>query len=66
MDGNPRLRNMSVGRAREVFRAQFRDDPSLREVYKRWVDDNQEQLRTMGEAYRAIGKAARVPSRQIH
>lgn len=66
MEGNLKLRLMSVGRAREVFKQQFRDDPSLREVYKKYIKDNQEELGTMGESYRAIGKAARVPSRQIH
>lgn len=61
---NQKLREMSVGHARRVFQQQFTNDPELREIYKKYVDNNQQQLRTMGEAYRAIGKVGRIPSRQ--
>lgn len=65
-EGNPRLREMGWGRARELCQREMIHDPEALAKYKQWVEVNKEQIRSMGEDYRAVGTGGRIPSKQIH
>ncbi len=59
-EGNAKLRALTQGQARELFKRTLTNDPATRECYRRWCDDHEEQKKTMGASYRACEKGGRA------
>ena len=52
-DGNPRLRQMGVVKARSICRAELRDNPEAEKRYKEWTARFEDGLKTYGPGFRA-------------
>lgn len=62
-EGNRYLRQMNWLRARELCRLDMRGHPEEEAAYKKYCDDNREQIETMNAAYRGVGGEKRIASK---
>lgn len=67
-DGNPRLRAMSPGQARNLCRIELRADQDAQERYKAWVDSYTDGMKTFDSSYRGMergGTGVRANRRDV-